>query len=571
MSLSRMKQREMVGLWVALLILAAVAALVYRSIDAAGETLGWVEHTHQELRQIGEVSAAYARAASARRAYIVAGDASQLADVPDLDRRMVGAVAAVRASIADNADQVGRIETLGGLLDQRMAGLDAAVERRRAQGVGIEAADTVALTARIRAVREQMEGEENRLLAQRDARTRSDLARTKLAEVTGTVVSFAILLFVFGRLGREITRRRVLEDELRAGEGFLDSIVENIPNMVFVKEAGELRFERINRAGEELLGLERTALLGKNDFDLFPPSQAETFRARDRRTLADRVVVDIAEEPIQTKYGERWLHTKKVPIFGEQGAPRYLLGISEDITEHRRAAKQLKTARDAAEAANHELETFSYSVAHDLRAPLRAIDGFGEALAEDCADQLDATGRAHLQRIRSAAQQMGQLIDGLLGLSQVTRSEIARAEVDLTRIARQSGARLREAHPQREVELQVDDGLVAMGDVRLLTAVFDNLLGNAWKFTGKCAHPRIEVGRRRQDGHDVFFVRDNGAGFEQAYVHKLFGAFQRLHGATEFEGSGIGLATVQRIVRRHGGGVWAEGEVGRGAMFSFTL
>jgi light-regulated signal transduction histidine kinase (bacteriophytochrome) len=166
---------------------------------------------------------------------------------------------------------------------------------------------------------------------------------------------------------------------------------------------------------------------------------------------------------------------------------------------------------------------------------------------------------------------MGQLIDGLLGLSQVTRSEIARAEVDLTGIARQSGARLREAHPQREVELLVDDGLVAVGDVRLLRAVFDNLLGNAWKFTGKCAHPRIEVGRRREDGHDVFFVRDNGAGFEQAYVHKLFGAFQRLHGATEFEGSGIGLATVQRIVRRHGGGVWAEGEVGRGAMFSFTL
>jgi PAS domain S-box-containing protein len=566
-----MKQREVVGLWLALLILAAVAALVYRSIDAAGETLGWVEHTNAELLQIAEVSAAYARAASARRAYIVAGDASQLADAPELDAHMVQAVATVRASMADNAGQVRRTDALARLLDERMAGLDGAVERRRTQGVGIEAADTITLTARIRAVREAMEGEENRLLAERDARTRSDMTRTKIAEVMGTLLSFALLLFVFGRLGGEITRRRILEDALRAGEGFLDSIVENIPNMVFVKGAGELRFERINRAGEELLGVDRAALLGKNDFDLFPASQAETFRARDRRTLADRAVVDIAEEPIQTKHGERWLHTKKVPIFDEHGDPRYLLGISEDITERRRAATQLKTARDAAEAANHELETFSYSVAHDLRAPLRAIDGFGEALLEDCADKLDAAGLAHLQRIRAAAQQMGQLIDGLLGLSQVTRSEIARAEVDLTRIARQSGARLREAHPQREVELLVDDGLVAVGDVRLLRAVFDNLLGNAWKFTGKCAHPRIEVGRRREDGHDVFFVRDNGAGFEQAYVHKLFGAFQRLHGATEFEGSGIGLATVQRIVRRHGGGVWAEGEVGRGAMFSFTL
>jgi len=566
-----MRQREFVGLWLALVILASVAALAYRSIDAAGDTLGWVEHTHQVLREIGEVSATYAGATSARRAYIVAGDASQLNEIPELDARLVRAVAAVRPSIADNRNQVRRFDSLASSIDQRIAGLDVSVERRRAGGEGDETADTFALAANIRALRQEMEAEENRLLAERDARTHRDMARTKLAEVMGTLGSFAILLFVFGRLGREIARRRRLEEALRAGEGFLDSIVENIPNMVFVKEAGELRFQRINRAGEQLLGIERGALLGKNDFDFFPLDQAEAFRARDRGTLADGVVVDIAEEPIQTKDGERWLHTKKVPIVDEHGVARYLLGISEDITERRSAAALLKTARDAAEAANHELETFSYSVAHDLRAPLRAIDGFGEALAEDCAGQLDAAGRQYLQRMRSAAQQMGQLIDGLLGLSQVSRSEILRADLDLTRIARQSGARLRDAHPEREVELLVDDGLKAMGDARLLAAVFDNLLGNAWKFTSKCAQARVEVGSRKEDGRNVFFVRDNGAGFEQAYVHKLFGAFQRLHGATEFEGSGIGLATVQRIVRRHGGGVWAEGEVGRGAMFSFTL
>jgi PAS domain S-box-containing protein len=566
-----MKRREWVGLWLALLILAAVAALAYRSIDTAADTLGWVENANEELRQIGEVSALYGRAVSARRTYIVAGDASQLHEVVELDAHLARAVAAVRLSTADNPGQGRRIALLGQLMSQRLALLDGWVDQRRAGNTSAETAEGLALTAGVRSLREEMEAEENRLLLERDARTRHDLVRTKQAEVIGTVGSFAILLFVFGRLAREIAQRKKSAEALRTSEHFLDSIVENIPNMIFVKEAGELRFERINRAGERLLGIERAALLGKNDFDLFPPDQAESFRARDRSTFADRVVVDVQEEVIQTRDGERWLHTKKVPVLDAQGAPRYLLGISEDITEHRRAAAALKMAKDAAETANHELETFSYSVAHDLRAPLRAIDGFGQALEEDCADQLDAAGVEHLQRIRTAAQQMGQLIDGLLGLSQVTRGEIVRADVDLTQIARQSGARLREAHPQHKVELLVDEGLVTMGDFRLLTAVFDNLLGNAWKFTSKCAHPRVEVGRRTEDGHAVFFVRDNGAGFEQAYVHKLFGAFQRLHGASEFEGSGIGLATVQRIVRRHGGGVWAEGEVGRGATFSFTL
>ena len=230
----------------------------------------------------------------------------------------------------------------------------------------------------------------------------------------------------------------------------------------------------------------------------------------------------------------------------------------------------LKAAKEAAEASNQELESFSYSVAHDLRAPLRAIDGFGQALEEDCAGKLAPDAADHLKRIRSSAQHMGELIDGLLGLSRVTRGELARERVDVTRIAQSSGARLREANPQREVDLVVHDGLVVDGDARLITAAMDNLLANAWKFTKKCPGARIEVGRLEKE-HDVLFVRDNGVGFDPTYKHKLFGAFQRLHAASEFEGSGIGLATVQRIVRRHGGRIWADGEVGRGATFYFTL
>jgi PAS domain S-box-containing protein len=554
----------MVGLWVALVILAVVTALAYRSIDAAADTLGWVEHTTQVLQQIDEVSAAYARATSARRAYVVGGDASQLTETSELDARMTRAVATVRASIADNPTQLLRLDLLAQLLDQRIKSLDASVARRRLEGTGIETVEGLTLAARIRAVREEMEKEENERLAERDARTRRDVGRTKLAEIMGTFVSFAILLVAFQRLRHESGRRR-------QSERFLDSIVENLPHMIFVKEAGELRFGRINRAGEKLLGIERADLLGKNDFDFFPRGQAESFQARDRETLDGRIVVDIPEEPIQTKEGERWLHTKKVPILDEHGVPIHLLGISDDITEERKAAAELRAAKEAADAANQELEAFSYSVAHDLRAPLRAIDGFSQALEEDCGEKLDREGKGHLERVRAATRQMGQLIDGLLGLSRLARGDILRSKVDLTHMARQVGARLRDAHPGRQVEFVVQDGLETEGDSRLLEAALDNLLGNAWKFTSKCDQARVEVGRRTEDGRSSFFVRDNGAGFEQAYAHKLFGAFQRLHAAAEFEGSGIGLATVQRIVRRHGGRVWAEGEVGRGATFYFTL
>jgi light-regulated signal transduction histidine kinase (bacteriophytochrome) len=254
----------------------------------------------------------------------------------------------------------------------------------------------------------------------------------------------------------------------------------------------------------------------------------------------------------------------------EEGVPLYLLGISEDITERREAAEALKAAKNAAESANHELEAFSYAVAHDLRAPLRSIDGFSLALLEDCGEKLDAVGAEHLHRVRSCAQRMGQTIDALLGLSRLSRGELVRQEVDVTTMAKECLQRLKEASPGRNVETVVQDGLVGHGDVRLLRAALDNLLGNAWKFTSKLAEARIEVGKVSSE-EAPFFVRDNGAGFDPAYADKLFGAFQRLHGASEFEGSGIGLATVQRIVRRHGGRVWAEGRVGQGATFYFTV
>ena len=364
---------------------------------------------------------------------------------------------------------------------------------------------------------------------------------------------------------------RAAEAQAAEANRFVDAILENIPNMVFVKEANELRFVRFNKAGEELLGIPRSAMMGKNDYDFFPSAEADFFVKKDRETLDGKKLVDIAQEPIQTSSGARWLHTKKVPICDEHGTPRYLLGISEDITERLLYITELTAARDKAEAANRELEAFSYSVAHDLRAPLRAIDGFAQALLEDFAGKLDATGQRHLDRIRAAAQRMATLIDALLDLSRVTRAELRREPVDLAKLARIALAMLERGDPERKVEIILPDELPARGDPKLLSIVFDNLLGNAWKFTAKTAQPRIELGCNTVDDERVYFVRDNGAGFDNAYRDKLFGVFQRLHKATDFPGTGIGLATVRRILERHGGRIWADGEVGKGATFSFTL
>lgn len=223
------------------------------------------------------------------------------------------------------------------------------------------------------------------------------------------------------------------------------------------------------------------------------------------------------------------------------------------------------------EAANQELEAFSYSVSHDLRAPLRGIDGFSLALLEEYSDKLDETGRHYLTRVRVGSRHMAQLIEDLLNLSRVTRSEIHRVPVDLSALGRAVAAELQRAQPDRPVTLEIEPGLTVQGDPGLLRVALENLLGNSWKFTRKHAHARIELGSTLREGERMLFVRDDGAGFDMAYADKLFQPFQRLHSADEFEGTGIGLATVQRIVHRHGGRVWGEGAVELGATFYFSM
>jgi PAS domain S-box-containing protein len=593
----------------------------------------------------------------------------------------------------------------------------------------------------------------------------------RLAIIVSFVAAGLLLLLGFRllisnrRLKIERGRVQMQADKLKESNNLLDSIVENIPNMIFLKRASDLRFELFNRAGEILLGCDRDKLLGINDYDLFPKEQADSFTRIDRAVLAQNNIVDIPEEPIETPHGTRILHTKKLILRDDKGQPLHLLGISEDITERMRAEeaqrrlnrelraisncngtlmraddeqallddichivcddagyrmawvgytendadKSIRTiacagvdegfldqakflwadtergrsssgiairsgnsvivkdvqldpdiaiwreealqrdyhsgvslplkdaggatfgvlgifsdrpnaftpeevrlleelAGDMAfgitvlrtriernqaeaeilrlnqeleqrvadrttqlEAANKELEAFSYSVSHDLRTPLRAIDGFSHILLEDYTDKLDDEGKRLLNVVRDNTSRMGQLIDDILKFSRTGRLELTFAEIDMERLAHEVFEELQPSVTGRKLQLEIEPIPAVTGDRTMMRQVFVNLLSNAIKFSRPKEAARIKVGGSIEGNEAIYYVKDNGVGFDMQYVDKLFGVFQRLHSVDEFEGTGIGLSIVKRIITRHGGRVWAEGKVNEGATIYFAL
>jgi PAS domain S-box-containing protein len=498
-------------------------------------------------------------------------------------------------------------------------------------------------------------------------------------------------------------KQKKTEEQFRQSSNFLNTVLENIPNMIFVKDAKDLRFVRFNRAGEELLGHSREDLIGKNDYDFFPKEQADFFTAKDRDVLEKGKLLDIPEEPVNTlTKGERWLHTKKLPVMGEDGKPAFLMGISEDITEHKKAEDALKKTMDnflkifslspvvthvtdaetgrfilvnevfektfqmkkedvigktvvelkllsheerektaqrvrdqngvikdlevrmrigdgsmrdmyissdmiemdgrkcfvatmfditqrkrteekisqlnkdlndsvyQLNSVNKELEAFTYSVSHDLRAPLRAVNGYANMLEEDYGERVDNEGKRLLEVIRYNAEKMGRLIDDLLAFSKLGRKEIETSDEDINKLVEgvlidlnKSVSHNAEIKTGKLHSIKVDYGMMHQ-------ALF-NLISNAVKYSSKKEKPLIEINSEKTEHEIIISVKDNGVGFDMQYVDKLFGVFQRLHAMDEFEGTGVGLAIVQRIVAKHKGRVWAEAKVNKGATFFIAL
>lgn len=383
-----------------------------------------------------------------------------------------------------------------------------------------------------------------------------EISLSPLETADGTLVSSAI---------RDVTERKRAESKFRG-------LLEAAPDaMVIVDRNG--RIALINAQTERLFGYSRSELLSQkveilipiHFRDQHPKHRTGYFNDPKARGMGSGLELrglrkDGTEFPVEISLS---------PLETEEGI--LVSSAIRDVTGRKIAEDIMTQAKAEAETTSREFEAFSYSVAHDLRAPLRGIDGFSQALLEDYSDKIDEEGRNHLRIVRESAQYMAQLIDSLLALARVTQGELHRDRVDLSATARAVFNGLKNTDSSRPVEFVVEEGLSHYGDRQLLRILLENLLGNAWKFTSRQEAPRIEFGRRQNDRSYEYFVRDNGAGFDMAYSTKLFGVFQRLHNPKEFEGTGIGLATVQRIARRHGGRVWATGEPDRGATFYFTL
>ncbi|GAB3470668.1 hypothetical protein GCM10011496_04270 [Polaromonas eurypsychrophila] len=383
---------------------------------------------------------------------------------------------------------------------------------------------------------------------------------------------------------QDITQRREEQAQLR----LLETAVSRLNDMVVITEAGAdkdggPRVVFVNDAFERQTGYSRENALGQSVMLLWGTTHQQAELQRIRAAMDRRRAVR-TEISVRTRHGALlWLELDIAPIAGESGKFKHWVAVGRDVSERRQQQQEILSLNSELEQrvllrtgqlaeVNKELESFAYSVSHDLRSPLNTVDGFSQLLLKSDAGNVSTKGLHYLERIRAGVKQMGDLIEGLLTLAHLSREEIKSESVDLSAMARVIEQVHREREPQREAQFCIQDGLQAQGDPRLLTAVLQNLLGNAWKFSARQQVARIEVGcEPATDGEAVFFVRDNGAGFDMAFAHKLFGTFERLHSPGDFPGTGIGLATVKRVIDRHGGRIWADSKPGEGATFYFTF
>ncbi|MDB5281312.1 MAG: sensor hybrid histidine kinase [Bacteroidota bacterium] len=564
--------------------IVTIGVIMLKNNNAFNNTNYLVKHTQQVLAESEKVYMYLQEIESSERGYVITGDTSYLTRFYSVLPQVATRLKTLKALTADNREQQTRTDSLTSFAEKKIAFTRQTVElvsagNKEALAGQIPAKTGKKLMDQVRQQVDNIEAEENGLLAIRKTANEKSISALNRLTAALFAVLFLISAVAFFIIRYTLQKRKKLEDENKQTSTFLNTILENIPNMIFVKDARSLKFVRFNKAGEKLLGQPRENLIGKNDYDFFPKEEADFFTAKDNEVLNNGALIDIPEEPILTKNGERWLHTKKIPIVDETGSPIYLLGISEDITEERKHSEEVKQLNTELRKtvsqlliANKEMEAFTYSVSHDLRAPLRIIDGFGEILIKDLGPKLNDEGTHNLRVIVQNAKHMGQLIDDLLNLSRLGRTQLTVKQVDMKSLVDDVIAALKIIdHKNAKAQISIELLNPAVCDLSLIRQVWINLISNALKYSRNKEEPVIHIGCDTVNGKTVYYIKDNGVGFDMQYSHKLFGVFQRLHKISEFEGTGVGLALVNRIVTKHNGRVWADAKMDEGATFYFTL
>jgi PAS domain S-box-containing protein len=579
------------GFLLAMSLLLFGGAYTYRTSVQLADSLEWVAHSQEVRATLAGLYGSLARAELAQRDYLLTAQHGRLDEYMRLVKETQEDLASIARLTGDDPAQQLNWAVLNSVVAARLDNMASGLVAY--QSYGLPAARAVlgvrrpnGNTEEVRTAIERMDAVEVRLLAERRTASANVRRATLVSLLVTIALASAIFIALFRAAHREMRARGSAENDLLESNRFLDSLIENLPVMVFIKDARTLRYVRQNRATLDLLGLSRADVIGKNDHDFLPAEQADFGLAKDREVLDTGRLLDIPEQPIDTRLlGTRILRTMKMPILDERGEAQFLLGIAVDITASKLAEQAIRELnaelRDKAaqlEVTNKELESFSYSISHDLRAPLRAIDGFAQMMQEDYQERLDAEGKRYLTVIRQNSNRMGALIDDLLEFSRLGRQPVAHGEVNVDVLVREVVAEVLNSEPRGErgaaaaaPQIEVGPLPPARGDRGLLRQVWTNLIANAVKYSGKVQRPFIQVSGSEAGAENHYSVRDNGVGFNMQYAEQLFRVFQRLHRADEFGGTGVGLAIVHRIVTRHGGRVWAEGVVNNGAVFSFSL
>jgi PAS domain S-box-containing protein len=561
------------------------------------ETNNKVGHRQEVLKKIQEVMTDVVDLASHEWVYIITGNEQVLKEREQTKTETRAKFSNVRQLTSDNPSQQRRLDQLEPLIAQRIDWEEQMIALRRSAGLA-ETAESVAtgpglsLSENILHLLKEMQGEEHGLLDADRKKAEMASSATFLLLPMGVFVSLGVLSLSLFFLNAGVSEQKRSEEMLRASEERYRKLFESNPNPMWVFDLETLSFLAVNTAAVRHYGYSRGEFLAMTIKDIRP--------VEDIPALMD----NLSKETEGLDHATQWQHRKKdgaridVEVTSHDlmwlGC-RASLVLINDITARKRAENEvLQLNADLEErvqqrtadleAANKELEAFSYSVSHDLRAPLRAVDGFSQAVLEDFGEELSEQGRHYLQNIRGGAQQMGALIDDLLTFSRLSRLPLNKRATKTDEMVRDVMADLRSQQNGRQVDVQIGDLPPCLGDPALLKQVWLNLLSNALKYTRQRESAVIEVGCRREPAsaqsngeaapgkdENIYFVRDNGTGFDMRYADKLFGVFQRLHRAEEFEGTGVGLAIVQRIVHRHGGRVWVDAALDRGATFFFTL